>query len=57
MRDFIAESVKDLSIGFIVGSVIAILIEQKVVYGASIVFFIGISFWTISFIIKKGGDK
>ena len=57
MRDFIAESIKDLSIGFIVGSVIAILIEQKVVYGASIVFFIGISFWTISFIIKKGGDK
>lgn len=57
MRDFIAESIKDLSIGFIVGSVIAILIEQKAIFGASIVFSIGTSFWIIAFIIKKGGDK
>jgi hypothetical protein len=54
MRDFIVESIKDLSIGLIIASVITILIEQKAITGASIVFFIGIMLWTIAFKIKGG---
>jgi hypothetical protein len=57
MRDFISESIKDLSIGFIVGSVIALLIEERASIGAAIVFFIGAVSWFIALSLKatKGG--
>ncbi len=55
MRDFISESIKDLSIGFIVGSVIALLIEERASIGAAIVFFYRCSFLVYCIIIK--GNK
>ena len=36
MRDFIVESVKDLSIGLIIASIITMLIEPKAFIGASL---------------------
>jgi len=57
MRDFIVESVKDLSIGLIIASIITMLIEQKAFIGASFIFFTGVTLWIIAFIIKKGGEN
>jgi len=57
MRDFIVESIKDLSIGLIIASIITMLIEQKAFIGASFIFFTGVTLWIIAFIIKKGGEN
>ena len=57
MRDFIVESIKDLSIGLIIASVITMLIEQKAFIGASFVFFTGTTLWIIACIIKRGGEE
>ncbi|BCB96832.1 hypothetical protein JZK55_17540 [Dissulfurispira thermophila] len=52
MKDFIAEGIKDLSIGLIIGAVIALLIEHKAIIGASIVFLAGIIVGDIALAVK-----
>lgn len=53
MKDFIAEGIRDLSIGLILAAVIAALIEQRAFVGATISFASGIVVWFISIKIKS----
>ncbi|GER94854.1 hypothetical protein A45J_2620 [hot springs metagenome] len=55
MKDFIAEGIRDLSVGLILAAVIAALIEQKAFTGATISFASGIVAWFISIKIKSQG--
>lgn len=52
MRNFISESIKDLSIGFIVGSVIALLIDKQISTGAVTVLFTGVVLWFLALALK-----